>query len=267
VGGDSFGALLKRTLERSGVDTRGLVADGACFTTLAFVTLAEDGERSFSFARKPGADTLLRFEEIDLRLIDEAQVLHFGTLSLTDEPARSAVKRAVEYAKRRGKLLSFDPNYREPLWPDEAAAVREMAWGVSAADVVKLSAGEAELLLGAGPEESAVRLTEEYGVRLAMVTMGAEGCFLRSRRAEARVRAPRVAAVDTTGAGDIFGGAAMALLLELGRAPEELAARELEELGCFACAAASLSAARFGGIPSIPDRAEAEAEALRSAGA
>lgn len=263
VGDDAFGALLLRTLAEAGIDTRGVVTDAESFTTLAFVTLDGAGERSFSFARKPGADTRLRPEEVDRRLIDGTRVLHFGTLSLTDEPARSAVRESVACARRQGKLLSFDPNYRAALWASERAAAEWTAWGAEAADVVKLSDEEGRLLTGAGPEETARILTERFGAGLALVTLGAEGCLLRSRKAAVRLRPPAVAARDTTGAGDIFGGAAMARLLELGREPGSLDGDALREIGAFASAAAALSTLVPGGIPSVPERSAVESAAKK----
>ena len=143
VGADSFGRLLLDTLERAGVCTDGAVCAGDAFTTLAFVTLDSRGEREFSFARKPGADTLLRPEELDEALIKGSRLFHFGSLSLTDEPARSATERALALAREGGAAVSFDPNYRPPLWRGEGEARERMLWGLARADVVKLSAEEA----------------------------------------------------------------------------------------------------------------------------
>ena len=128
VGADAFGTMLTGTLREVGVDTRGVVVAEDAFTTLAFVTLDTHGERSFSFARKPGADTQLRFEELDLSLIEKTKAFHFGTLSLTDEPARGATQRAVAFAKERGKLITFDPNLRPPLWRSPDDAREQMLW-------------------------------------------------------------------------------------------------------------------------------------------
>ena len=139
VGDDAFGRMLVETMRRAGIETRGIVSDPSVFTTLAFVTLSPEGERSFSFARKPGADTCLRWGEMDRTLIDDARVVHFGTLSLTDEPSRTATRRAVAYAKKRGKQITFDPNLRRPLWHTEDAAREQILWGISQADVVKIS--------------------------------------------------------------------------------------------------------------------------------
>ena len=183
VGCDAFGDMLCGTLQKADIDIRGIVRDPEVFTTLAFVTLDEQGERSFSFARKPGADTRLTFDEVNLDLIDEARAFHFGTLSLTDDPARLATVRAVEYAKIRGKLITFDPNLRKPLWDNLDRARNEMLWGLSRAHVVKISDDEVDFLWGCSPEEGADRLLKEYGVRLAMVTMGPRGCILKNKKA------------------------------------------------------------------------------------
>ena len=139
VGDDAFGRLLIGTLDSLGIGTRGIIADACAFTTMAFVTLDGTGNRSFSFARKPGADTCLRTDEINRSLIEECRVFHFGTLSLTDEPARSATQAAVAFAKEQGKLVSFDPNLRKPLWPSEDAAKEQIEWGLHQADIVKIS--------------------------------------------------------------------------------------------------------------------------------
>lgn len=257
VGDDAFGKLLLKTFTQAGIETKGILTDPTVFTTLAFVTFSPEGDRSFSFARKPGADTRLSFEEIDLTMIDAAAVFHFGTLSLTDEPVRRTTKKCVEYAKERGKLITFDPNLRLPLWETPEAAREQILWGLSQADVVKISDEETEFLWGKIDEKTAAeKLLSEFGVRLAMITMGAKGAYLRNRSGAAFAGCPEVKTVDTTGAGDIFGGSAVSRLLKTGKAPEELTAEELSFIGRFACTAASLSTTRSGGIPSIPEEAE-----------
>jgi len=256
VGDDSFGRMLINTLTMAGIDTAGIVVDPAVFTTLAFVTLGATGERSFSFARKPGADTNLRFEELELNLIDSAKVFHFGTLSLTHEPAREATKRAVTYAKSRGKLMTFDPNLRASLWSDLAEAKKQILWGLGYADVVKISDEEIDFLWACSGPEGARRLLDDFGVKLAMVTMGAQGALLKNVAAEHQTPCPSVKPVDTTGAGDIFGGAAVSRLLKLGKMPEELDSGDLEVIARFAVTAASLSTQKYGGIPSVPREEE-----------
>ncbi len=256
VGADAFGDLLLGTLEKAGISTRGMVRSGEVFTTLAFVTLDDTGDRKFSFARKPGADTCLTFEEVDLRLIEETKVFHFGTLSLTDEPARSATQQAVGYARARGKLITFDPNLRPPLWQSLEEARGQILWGLAQADFVKISDEEVDFLWHCGPEAGAEKLLAEYGVKLALVTCGAGGAYLANGNGRVFVPCPEVACVDTTGAGDICGGSALAQVLRTGKDLFQLTRRELAEIAAFAVTAASLSTEKAGGIPSIPSEAQ-----------
>ena len=260
VGDDAFGHLLVGTLNEKGIETKGIVTDPAVFTTLAFVTLDATGNRSFSFARKPGADTCLRTDELDLSLLDDCRVFHFGTLSLTSEPARSATKAAVAYAKEHGKLISFDPNLRKPLWPSDEAAKEQIEWGLHQADIVKISDEEIEFLWGISPEEGAQKLLTEYGVRLVYATLGPKGCHVANAQGSCEVASPSgIHVVDTTGAGDIFGGSAMSQFLRLNKAPEALTVEELRAVTRFACCAASLSTQTHGGITSVVPEADVRA--------
>ena len=254
VGSDTFGRLLMGTLEKAGIDTRGMVVTDRVFTTLAFVTFDDLGDREFAFSRKPGADTCLTFEEIDLSLIDEARVFHFGTLSLTDEPARTATQKCVAYAKSRGKLITYDPNLRKPLWKDPDEAKHQLLWGLAQADVVKISDEEVEFLFGLGAREGAAHILEQFGVKLVFVTCGSDGCFFKNAQAEGHVPSlDGIKVLDTTGAGDIFGGSAVWKLLQSGKAPEDLTEAELTGIVRFACTAAGLSTTKPGGISSVPD--------------
>lgn len=254
VGNDTFGRLLIGTLENAGIETRGLVVSDDVFTTLAFVTLDEQGDREFSFARKPGADTRITFEELDLSLIDEAKVFHFGSLSLTDEPARFTTYRAVAYAKSKGKLITYDPNLRKPLWKDLEEAKKQMLWGLSQADVVKISEEEVEFLFGMGVQDGAEYILRNFGVKLVFVTCGADGCWFQNEKHRGHVAGlSGLKVVDTTGAGDIFGGSAVCRLLQINVIPEELNEAELREIASFACTAAGLSTTKHGGISSVPE--------------
>ena len=260
VGDDAFGHLLQGTLDKIGIDTTGIVTDPAVFTTLAFVTLDATGNRSFSFARKPGADTCLRTEEVHYALLEDCKVFHFGTLSLTSDPARSATRAAVAYAKKQGKLISFDPNLRKPLWPSEEDAKLQMEWGLRQADIVKISDEEIDFLWGLTPEEGAQKLLTEYGVGLVYATLGPKGCHFANAKGCGEVPSPTgLHVIDTTGAGDIFGGSAMSQFLKLGKAPEELTVDEMAAVTRFACCAASLSTQTHGGINSVVPEAEVRA--------
>ena len=254
IGTDTFGKLLTNTLRGAGIETKGLVAADDVFTTLAFVTLDANGDREFAFARKPGADTQLRFDELDLLLIDETRVFHFGTLSLTGEPARTTTYRAVEYAKAHGKLVTYDPNLRKPLWNDLNEAKEQMLWGLRQADVVKISDEEVEFLFGLGVQDGAQYILDHYPVKLVFVTCGADGCWFQNCSASGHVDSLKgITVVDTTGAGDIFGGSAVWKLLQTGKAPEALDEAELHVIVSFACKAAGLSTTKHGGISSVPD--------------
>ena len=257
VGNDAFGKLLLGTLENAGINTDGMIVDDNFFTTLAFVTLDETGNREFSFARKPGADTQITGEDIPYQLIDEAKVFHFGTLSLTDEPARTATQKAVAYAKAKGKLITYDPNLRKPLWKSLDTAKEQIIWGMRHADVVKISDEEVEFLWGLGVEEGARYILDNFGVKLVFVTCGADGCYFQNAVASGKEPSlTNIQVKDTTGAGDIFGGSAVWKLLQIGKAPETLTEDEMREVVRFACTAAGLSTTRSGGISSVPEYEE-----------
>ena len=259
VGSDMFGSLLLRTLKNAGIDTRGVRMDPGVFTTLAFVSLDASGNRDFSFARKPGADTCLTPDEVDEALIADARVFHFGTLSLTDEPAASATRRAVKLAKTHGLLISLDPNLRKPLWNSEEDAKAAMEWSLRQADIVKISDEEIQWLWGLTPEEGAQKLLKEYGASLVYATLGPKGCHAATRGCSVTVPCPTgVRVLDTTGAGDIFGGAAMSRFLRLDKAPEDLTEQELRGIVRFACTAATLSTQAYGGISSVPKQEDVE---------
>lgn len=257
VGEDAFGKLLLSTLQKAGIGTSGILVDPSVFTTLAFVTLDQTGDRDFSFARKPGADTQIRYEELDLSLIDEARAFHFGSLSLTANPARETTYQAVAYAKAKGKLITFDPNLRKPLWDSLETARTQILWGLKQADVVKISDEEVAFLFSMAPEEGAQHILDAYGVKLVFVTCGADGCFFQNRVSQGHVPGlSGIKVVDTTGAGDIFGGSAVFQLLQLTKPVDALSAEELTAVAGFACAAAGLSTTKAGGISSVPEQSD-----------
>ena len=254
VGDDAFGKALVKTLEDAGIDARGIRIDPNVFTTLAFVSLDASGNRDFSFARKPGADTCLTPEEVDEELIADAKVFHFGTLSLTDEPAAGATRHAIELAKRHGALISLDPNLRKPLWKREEDAREAIEWSLHQADIVKISDEEIDWLWGFSPEEGAEKLLREYGVSLVYATLGPKGCYAANGTNRVTVQSPSgIHVVDTTGAGDIFGGSAMSQFIRCKKTPADLTETELRRIVSFACTAASLSTQTHGGIASVPE--------------
>ena len=258
VGADAFGTMLTGTLREVGVDTRGVVVAEDAFTTLAFVTLDARGERSFSFARKPGADTQLRFEELDLSLIEKTKAFHFGTLSLTDEPARGATRRAVAFAKERGKLITFDPNLRPPLWKSLEDARVEIEYGLTKCDVLKISDNEVEFLFDTTDYDKGAALIEEkYHIPLVLITLGKDGsrAYYKGRRVEC---APFLQehTIETTGAGDTFCASILNYVLDHGL--EDLSDENLMEMLTFANAGASLITTRKGALRVMPTREEVE---------
>lgn len=259
VGADMHGDFLRSMLEREGVDPSGLVADEHYFTTLAFVDVNEVGERSFSFARKPGADTKLRSEELNPALLDHAALFHVGSLSLTDQPSRDTTFSALKRAKAHGAIISYDPNYRPSLWRSEAAAMRQMRGLVPYVDLMKLSDEETLLLTGrSDPAEAAQKLMDR-GVQVVAVTLGSRGAYLRCREGDALIPGFHTQVADTNGAGDCFWGAFLFQVARSGKRAEELTLAELTEMGRFANAAASLCVEKPGAIPAMPTLEEVQA--------
>ena len=255
VGNDTFGNLLINTLKQNGINTKGIVIDDNVFTTLAFVTIDSNGERSFAFARKPGADTKLRYEEVDLALIDECKVFHFGTLSLTNNPSKNTTKKLVDYAKKKDKLISFDPNLRKPLWNNLTEAKKAMLYGLSKADIVKISDEEVEFLFNIKDKEASSFLLNKYkNIKLVYVTCGSKGSYYATRKYSGFIEAMKnIKAIDTTGAGDIFGGSAMYKLLKTNKKLDKLTNDDLVNIVKFATTSSGLSTTTSGGINSVQD--------------
>ncbi|MBQ8585208.1 MAG: carbohydrate kinase [Butyricicoccus sp.] len=254
VGCDMQGEFLRQTVVDAGIEARGLISDPEAFTTLAFVSLSDTGERSFAFARKPGADTRLRADELDTSLLTDTAVLHIGSLSLTDEPARGATHQAIEIAKNAGAIISYDPNYRALLWASREAAMEQMRSVLDRVDIIKISDEETALLTDAeAPEAAAAKLLEQ-GIPVVMVTLGADGALVATREGMQRVPGFKSDAVDTTGAGDSFWGGVLTCLTESGKRPEELTLEEAVGFARFGNAVAALCVRKRGAIPAMPTR-------------
>lgn len=252
VGRDMHGDYLRRVLEEKGVHTGGLISAEDVFTTLAFVELSETGERKFSFARKPGADTCLTACEVKRELLEGCRIFHFGSLSLTDEPSRSATIEAVKAAKKAGAIISYDPNYRAPLWKSEDEATEIMRSVLPFADIVKISDEEVGLITGESSPEAAAGCLFQKGISCAVVTLGSNGAYTAVEGASALVSVPDVPVVDTTGAGDAFWGGFLYQLAMSGLRPNELGEAQLRDFTEFANAVATLCVQKRGGIPAMP---------------
>ena len=259
VGEDPFGYFLARVLTDAGVDCRSLKKTARCHTTLAFVHLDAQNDRSFSFYRDPGADVFLSPDDVPGEIIGKSRFFHFGSVSLTAEPARAATLFAVQTAHQSGCIVSYDPNLRLMLWPaaDEA---RQVALSVMP-DVALLKLSEEELFFLSGEadlQRGAEWFFQRWPLGLILITLGPGGAFAATRKVTASHAAFAVNTIDTTGAGDAFMGAFIDCLLRINRDLASLTANELGESLAFANAAGSLATTRMGAIPSLPALAEIE---------
>lgn len=258
VGDDIFGHRLSAVLKETGIDTANLLTDKQARTTLAFVETKEDGDRDFSFYRNPGADMMLSKEEIKEEILADTQIFHFGTVSMTQEPVRSATRWAACKAKEMGALISFDPNLREPLWDSLEEAREQVHFGLSVCDVLKISDNEIVWLTGKADYTEGIReIQKTYQIPLILLSMGKDGsrAYYGEQVAEA---APflQETTIETTGAGDTFGGCCLHYLLKYGL--HELTEEQLHEMLTFANAAASIITTRKGALRVMPEIGEIE---------
>ncbi len=256
VGDDMFGRQLTAAVEAVGIDTRALMKDTEVHTTLAFVHTYPGGDRDFSFYRNPGADMMLKKEEIDVDLIRDSKIFHFGTLSSTHEGVREATRYAIDVAKEAGAIITFDPNLRPPLWADLADAKREIEYGLGKCDVLKISDNEVEFLFGTTDYDLGAKLLKEkYNIPLILITMGPDGsrAYYKDLRVEV---APflQEKTIETTGAGDTFCASSINYVLEHGLV--NLTEENLTELLTFANAAASLITTKKGALSVMPEKQE-----------
>lgn len=258
VGNDAFGLFLKDVLDSHGIETRGLKFSPDVNTTLAFVHLDKNGDRSFSFYRKPGADTTLTPGELELSLINETKIFHFGSLSLTDEPVKSATKAALEYAENQGKIISYDPNYRPALWVSSEQAKEAMLSVLKYADIVKVSEEELPFLTGTDDLSGGSLRLLEGGAKVVLITLGPKGCYFRCASGSGLLNTYNTKIVDTTGAGDCFFGAMLYKLSRYAGTLDSIPVEELRVMVDFANAAGALCASRKGAISAMPSEQEIE---------
>lgn len=259
VGNDAFGRQLSEAVGKSGTDISGLVTDNDVHTTLAFVHTLSGGEREFSFYRNPGADMMLRKDEVKEDIIKSARIFHFGTLSLTHDSVCEATRYAVDIAKKNNLLVSFDPNLREPLWNSLNDAKVQIEYGLSKCDILKISDNELEFITGTCDyQKGAKLLLDTYKIPIIFVTMGKEGSLACYKDAIVfKETFSDIKPIEKTGAGDTFTACALNYILENGL--ENLSKNNLSELLTFANAAASIITTRKGALNSMPEREEIEA--------
>lgn len=259
VGDDMFGRLLRQRVREAGVDDVGLVAGDEARTTLAFVQIDESGDRDFAFFRNPGADMMLKWQEVAQPLLRQTKIFHFGTISMTHDGIREVTQKAVTCARDAGALISFDPNLRLPLWKDSQLAREQMMYGCGRCDILKIEIGELEFMTGYSDLDQAMDVLQQAfpQIRLALVTAGAEGSFAYA--GTMRTWQPtflKVKTIDTTGAGDSFLGACLSFVLDHGI--DRMGMDDLDRMLLFSNAAASVVTTRCGAIASMPTLEEIE---------
>lgn len=253
VGDDHFGHYLRSTLQDFAIDTQALCLSTNCPTTLAFVHIDPTGDRSFTFYRNPGADQMFTANDIRHDTIRDCRYFHFGGVSLSKEPMRTATLEAIKYARQLKKTVTFDPNYRPMLWQSEEEAMRFQKEGISICDVLKVSDEEALLLTGESDLEAAVACLRDMGPQLVFITCGAKGCLVSFKSEIVYSPAYDRPRVDTTGAGDSFFGAALSRLMDSVERLDQLDTDKVKDIAAYGNAAGSITVSAYGAMPSLPD--------------
>lgn len=261
LGKDPFGDKIIEEFEKYHIGTDYILRTDKANTSLAFVSLGEHGSREFSFYRNPGADMLYEPEALQREWFQEADILHFCSVSLGDFPMKESHKKAVSYAKEQGMIISFDPNLRFPLWKSKEklkAAVDEF---LGQADILKISEEELEFITGTMEIKEALPKLFQGEVKLVVYTKGAQGAAVYTKNAKAEKEGIPVTAIDTTGAGDGFIGAFLYCLSKAGVDKEtlyNLTAKQLYEYVEFAVKFSTLSVIKEGAISSYPSFEEVD---------
>ena len=253
VGNDGFGYQLSDAIAEQGISTAGLKLDDDVHTTLALVHKLANGDRDFSFYRKPGADMMLRADEVNEELIKNSKIFHFGTLSLTDEPVKSATRRAVEIAKGNGLVITFDPNLREPLWDTLDDAKMAVDWGLKQADVLKISDNEIQWFTGKEDFDEGIKVLQDTYPNLKLITLSCGPDGSNAYYGDIKVTVPAFlqdATIETTGAGDTFCATLINYVLEVGL--DNFDEEKLTEMLTMGNAAASLVTTKKGALRVMP---------------
>lgn len=262
VGNDMFGKMLKERVSSLGIDVSNLVLSDEYNTTLAFVHTAPDGDRDFSFYRKTGADAFLKKEDVNIDVIVDSKILHYGTLSMTNEIVNETTEYALQKAKNTGVLLSFDPNLRPPLWNSMENAKERIWYGISMCDVLKIAQEELEFISGENDIHKGLQsIRSKYDIPLITVTKGKNGscCSYINASEDIFVELPtftNVKTIDTTGAGDTFCACVLHEILE--NSYSCFTKERLVKMLTFANAAASLITEKKGALCVMPEKYQIE---------
>ncbi|MBS5983517.1 carbohydrate kinase family protein [Clostridium butyricum] len=252
AGNDMHGKFLKETLNKENVDNTGFILSDDVFTTLAFVDLNKCGERTFSFARKPGADTMMEKEDICVEILKDSNIFHIGSLSLTHNPSKETTFYSLEKAKEFRCIISYDPNYRDSLWESEEKAIKEMRSIIPYVDIMKVSDEEITLMTDEKDPKSAAENLIQQGVKIVVITLGADGAFVATKDGGQIIPGFESNVVDTTGAGDAFWGGFLFRISQSEKRPEEFTLEEISDFALFANAVASICVESYGAIAAMP---------------
>lgn len=254
VGKDRFGLFLRDVLKDNDVDVSGLKFSENVNTTLAFVHLGKNGDRSFSFYRNPGADMMLKEEDLNYDVINNSKIFHFGSISMTDEPSRSATLKAVKVAKENGSIISFDPNLRPPLWKSLKDAKERIIEGLRYADILKVSEEEMEFITGTSDIQEGSSMLYKMGIKLVLITLGENGCYYKYEKGTGKIDGFKVKVIDTTGAGDAFLGGILYNICEKNICDiSSVEKSEMEDIVRFANCVGAIATTKKGAIPAMPN--------------
>jgi len=254
LGEDGFGDFLEARIKNAGVDTTSILRTNKANTALAFVSLDENGEREFLFYRKPSADMLLESEEIEEDWFIEGDILHFCSVNLVDYPVKQAHKKAIEIAKSKNMIISFDPNVRLPLWENPKDCKNAINEFIPYADIIKVSDEELEFITGIKEEEAIASLLKT--AKIVIYTVGSEGAYIYTKTQKVFHKGYKCKAIDTTGAGDSFIGAVLYQIIN--KKELEFTNEEFQNILNFANATASIVVGRKGVIDILPRIEEVE---------
>ena len=252
VGNDEFGCFLKETLKKNNVDTSCMPMTSKANTTLAFVSIKADGDRDFIFYRKPGADMLLSIDDIDEEYIENAKLLHIGSISLIDEPSKSATLHTADIAKKNGLLISYDPNIRMNLWPDPKTAKNTILSTLNLCDILKVSDNEMEFLTDTNDICKGIYMLKDMsGADLIMVTKGDRGVTYMFKDEIKNLEGFKMTAVDATGAGDAFTAGLLSKIYNEKKI-NAITIDKMKDYITYANACGALTVTKKGAIPALP---------------
>ncbi len=256
TGDDNFGRFAKSALEKENVDVSNLITDEIHQTPLAFIDHKKRGSEKYTFYRHNTADMYLKSQEVSKKLIDECKVFHFGSLTLIQDPAYQATVKAVQYAKSKNKIITYDPNYRKSLWKNDEEAFEKLTELINYCDIIKFSQEEFSIMTESDNLIRGIANLLKIGIKIILISQGANGCIIASRKGITQIPTHKIEIVDTTGSGDAFLACFIYKILSSEKNIEEYSSEELCEFARFANAGATLCAMDLGAVNAMANAEE-----------